>query len=132
MSSAPILVIISNQESRDLALELLDYAGYETVEAATAADGLRMVKQHLPRAIILDVFWLPDFDGLQLMRVLQGHAQTQPIPVIALAAKDDWHELEGAGFSGTVDNPIDMDAFSATIAQVVGEPKICECEREIG
>lgn len=130
MNSAPILVIINNKESRDLAVELLEYAGYETVEAATAADGLRMVKQHLPRAIILDVFWLPDFDGLQLMRVLQGHAQTQPIPVIALAAMDDWYELEGAGFSGNVDNPIDLDAFSTTIAQVVGDPKLCD--RELG
>lgn len=130
MNSAPILVIINNKESRDLAVELLEYAGYETVEAATAADGLRMVKQHLPRAIILDVFWLPDFDGLQLMRVLQGHAQTQPIPVIALAARDDWYELEGAGFSGNVDNPIDLDAFSTTISQVVGDPKLCD--RELG
>lgn len=126
MSSAPVLVIINNQDSRDMAVELLEYAGYETVEAATAADGLRMVKQHLPRAIVLDVFWLPDFDGLQLMRVLQGHAQTRPIPVIALAAKDDWYELEGAGFSGSVDNPIDLDAFSTTISQVVGEPRHCE------
>lgn len=130
MNSAPILVIINNKESRDLAVELLEYAGYETVEAATAADGLRMVKQHLPRAIILDVFWLPDFDGLQLMRVLQGHAQTRPIPVIALAARDDWYELEGAGFSGNVDNPIDLDAFSTTISQVVGDPTLCD--RELG
>lgn len=130
MNSAPILVIINNQDSRDMAVELLEYAGYEAVEAATAGDGLRLVRQHLPRAIVLDVFWLPDFDGLQLMRVLQGHAQTQSIPVIALAAKDDWYELEGAGFSGTVDNPIELDAFSSTIVQVVGEPSVCD--REIG
>ena len=115
-----------------MAVELLEYAGHATVEAGTAGDGLRLVREHLPRAIILDVFWLPDFDGLQLMRVLQGHAQTRAIPVIALAAQDDWYELEGAGFSGTVDSPIDLDAFSSTITQVVGDPNVCACEREIG
>lgn len=131
MDSAPILVIINDEATRKLAIELLDYAGFPTVEAGTAGDGLRLVRQHLPRAIILDVFWLPDFDGLQLMRVLQGHSQTQDIPVIALASQDDWYELEGAGFAANLDNPIDLDAFSATVTQVVGDPDVCD-ERETG
>ena len=121
MNNAPVLVIINDKGSRDLAVELLEYAGYPTVEAATAADGLRLARQHLPRAIVLDVFWLPDFDGLQLMRVLQGHSRTRPPPVIALASSDDWYELEGAGFAANIDNPIDLDVFSTTVAQVVGE-----------
>jgi len=131
MIPAPILVIIADNDSRNLAVEALDYAGYPTVEAGTAADGLRLVREHLPSAIVLDVFWLPDFDGLQLMRVLQGHTQTNTIPVVALASRADWDELEGAGFANMVDNPIDLDAFSAALIDAAGPVNMLP-ERETG
>jgi len=128
MNSAPVLVIIADEQSRNLAVEVLEYTGYPVVEAGTAADGLRLVREHLPRAIVLDVFWLPDFDGLQLMRVLQGHTQTCTIPVIALASSDDWYELEGSGFASTIDNPIDVETFSNTLSQIVGPVDLPEQE----
>lgn len=128
MNSAPVLAIIDNKDSRELAVELLEYAGFPVVEANTAANGLRMVRQHRPRAIIIDVFRLADFDGLQLMHVLHNHPETRSIPIIAMACREDWYELEGAGFAAIVDSPIELDGFSGAVASVIGSPQVAAQE----
>ena len=124
-----VLVIINDTANRNLAAEVLEYAGYQVVEASTAAEGLRMVRQHQPSTIVLDVFWLADFDGMQLMRVLHNHPETRHIPIIAFASKYDWDELNGAGFAALIDNPIDIDELSQVIKEVAGDVRIAARER---
>ena len=126
MTDSAILVIEHNNESRQLAVELLDYAGFAAIEAATAADGLRMIRKHMPCAIILDIA-LPDFDGLQLMAVLRGNRATRKIPVIAIAEITDSYEreeLEEAGFAGFVHKPVQIDGFIEVVSAVAG-PGVC-------
>ncbi len=126
MTDAPILVIEDNRKSRKLAMDLLEYGGYSAIGASTAASGLRMVRQHQPRAIIMDI-WLPDFDGLQLMQVLRGNRATRRIPVIAitaLSADYERDELEAAGFAAFLPKPIQVEGFLGTVSDIVGDPLI--------
>ena len=70
-------------KSRDLRA-----AGYAIIEARTGAEALRMVEQHKPAAVLLDV-QLPDIDGHEVCRYIK---RTWP-EVMVLMMFCDFHDL---------------------------------------
>ncbi len=55
--NAPSLVLIVEDNPRNLKLvrDLLDYAGYRTLEATTAEDGIELARSHRPDLVLIDV-----------------------------------------------------------------------------
>ncbi|MFN2508163.1 MAG: sigma-54-dependent transcriptional regulator [Chthoniobacterales bacterium] len=80
------ILIIDDERPILLTLEaLLGRHGYQPVTAATAAQGLRVLKSNSPALVLLDL-QLPDADGLQMLeQIKQEHSDTQ---VIILTAHD--------------------------------------------
>lgn len=108
-----VLVIDDNDRNRKLAADVLRVAGFRTLEAVTAAEGMALASEHLPDVILMDLR-LPDLDGVDAVRLLRSEPQTSRIPVVALTAlrldaRDDW--LSDAGFAGYVVKPFDIDEF---------------------
>jgi len=71
------ILIVDDEESFRLVLrEVLDELGYQSVEAANAAEGLRAFQIERPLAVLLDIH-LPDrsgFDVLREIRSISPHA----------------------------------------------------------
>lgn len=112
-----VLIVDDNQKNRKLAAAVLSAAGFETLGAGTAAEGLALAAEHLPDVVLMDLR-LPDMDGTQAARTLRNDEPTARIPVIAMSALSldaggDW--LEAAGFAGSVDKPIDVATFADEI-----------------
>ena len=84
MERGTILVVDDEPNIADLVELYLRREGYRVVKAGTGEDGLRAVRDHRPRLIVLDV-GLPDVDGLEVCRRLRT---TSAIPVIFLTARD--------------------------------------------
>ena len=66
-----VLVIDDNAMNRKLARDVLEAAGFRTVEAATAAEGIAQAAEHEPDVILLDLR-LPDMPGVEVARRLRG------------------------------------------------------------
>jgi two-component system, cell cycle response regulator DivK len=116
---SPLLVLIvdDNDRNRKLAADVLRYAGFRTLEAATATEAISLAAEHLPDVILMDLR-LPDLDGTQAVRILRAEQRTARIPVLAvtaasLDADEDW--LAEAGFAGYIRKPIDADAFPGLV-----------------
>ena len=60
--------------------------GYEVVEAATGAEGLRLTKDEKPDLLLIDLM-LPDVSGLEVCH--QVRKSGSGVPIIILAAKTD-------------------------------------------
>jgi two-component system cell cycle response regulator DivK len=108
-----VLIVDDNARNRKLAGDVLRLAGFRTLEAGTAAEGIALGSEHLPDVILMDLR-LPDLDGTEAARMLRAEPRTSRIPVVALTAlrldaRDDW--LLDAGFAGYVVKPIDIDTF---------------------
>jgi len=64
----------------------LEREGFQCLQAADGSTGLRLVREHHPDLLILDLM-LPGLDGLEVCRQLRRDAATMRLPVIMLTAK---------------------------------------------
>ena len=108
-----MLIVDDNNKNRRLAGDVLRAAGFRTLEAGTAAEGIAIATEHLPDVILMDL-QLPDMDGTDAARCLADQTRTARIPVVALSASTyAWNgdRLSAAGFDGYLQKPIDVRAF---------------------
>ena len=87
MSASPTTVLVIDDEPaiRRFLKATLDVQGWATVEAETAAEGLRMARHHRPDLVLLDL-GLPDRDGMDLIDELQALGEA---PILVLTARGD-------------------------------------------
>ena len=108
-----VLIVDDNDKNLKLARDVLRFAGFRTLEAASGTAGLSLAAAHRPDVILMDIR-LPDIDGVEaLVRLKDGEA-TAAIPVVALisfAMKGDRERLLAAGFDGYLEKPISVRAF---------------------
>jgi two-component system, cell cycle response regulator DivK len=112
-----ILIVEDNEQNLELVRDLLQYHGYETVEARNAADGLALAAERRPELILMDI-GLPDADGVSALDRLRADARTASIGVVAVTAfamTDDRQRLLRAGFDAYLEKPIDVRAFPGQV-----------------
>ena len=63
---------------------LLRNSGYETAEAATGAEALRLAKEFRPDLILLDVV-LPDIEGTEVCKTIKADSDLANIHVVLLS-----------------------------------------------
>lgn len=118
------LIVDDNDKNRRLARDVLSAAGFQTLEAATGAEGIALAVEHLPDVVLMDLR-LPDMDGTQAARKLEESERTVQIPVVAMSALsleggDDW--LRAAGFAGWIEKPIRIGTFPDQVRRYCAEP----------
>src|SRR5260370_24889955 len=79
-----IVVVDDEPNIAELVDLYLAREGFRVLKTGTGEAGLRAVKDHRPRLVVLDV-GLPDIDGLEVCKRLRATSQ---IPVILLTARD--------------------------------------------
>ena len=112
-----VLIVDDNETNRKLARDVLRAAGLRTIETASGRETLDLAAERRPDVILLDLR-LPDMDGVEVARRLQGEADTASIPVVALSAlrgADEGASLRTAGFAGYLEKPIDVGRFPAQV-----------------
>jgi PAS domain S-box-containing protein len=85
--------------------------------ATDGKQGLEMARALRPDLILLDIN-LPGIDGYEVKRLLESHAGTRAIPVIALSANAmprDMDKGQEAGFAGYLAKPIRIDVLREAI-----------------
>jgi len=113
-----VLVVEDNPRNLKLVRDVLDHAGYRTLAAETAEDGLELARAEHPGLILMDV-QLPGMNGLEALGRLRGDPGTADIPVLAVTAfamKQDRERFLAAGFDGYVEKPIDIRELPRRVA----------------
>ena len=108
-----VLIVDDNEKNLKLARDVLNAAGFRTLEAATGGAGIALAAEHLPDVVLMDLR-LPDMDGTTAARELSETTRTALIPVVALSAQpleghDDW--ILSAGFAGYLEKPFNVGEF---------------------
>ncbi len=110
MADELVLIVDDNEKNLRLARDVLRFAGFRTVEAASGGEGVSTAIEQLPDVILMDIR-LPDMDGTEAARQLKSDERTAQIPVVALtslAMKGDREWFLAAGFDGYLEKPISV------------------------
>lgn len=116
-----VLVIEDNPANMKLSAMLLERAGYATLRAWNAQDGLALAREHMPRLVLMDV-QLPGMDGLEATRLLKTDPATRDIQIVALTAlvmQEEQERIRAAGCDGYIAKPIDYKQFLAEVSRWV-------------
>ena len=125
MAGELILIVEDNEKNRKLMRDVLQFKGYQTVEAETAVEGIRLAQDSRPALILMDL-QLPGMNGIEALAQLRADTRTKPIPVIAVTASAMTHDRQrilAAGFDGYQTKPISVKEFVEVVRQVLDQPR---------
>ncbi len=122
--AARILVVDDGDENRELVKLVLTEAGLQVEEAENGQVGVdKALEQHYD--IVLMDIQMPVMDGYTATATLRRKGVNIPIYALtANAMKGVEKECEGAGFSGYLTKPVDVDALLQTLAEVLGGQRV--------
>jgi len=112
-----ILIVEDNEKNLKLVRDVLQVKGYETLEAGTAEEGLKIARARKPALILMDI-QLPGMSGIDALKALRAAPATAGIPVVAITAsvmQQDRQQIMSAGFNGFIEKPINLRSFLDTV-----------------
>jgi two-component system, cell cycle response regulator DivK len=112
-----ILIVEDNEKNLKLVRDVLQVKGYETLDAGTAEDGLKIAAERKPDLVLMDI-QLPGMNGIDALKALRANPATAAIPVVAITAsvmQQDRQQIMNAGFNGFIEKPINLRNFLDTV-----------------
>ena len=122
MAHELILIVDDHEPNRRLARDVLQFAGFRTLEAAGGIEGLALAVEHRPDLVLMDIR-MPDLNGSEAVRMLREDERTAAIPVVALTSstmKGDRERFLADGFDGYLEKPIRVREFPDQVRGHIG------------
>jgi CheY-like chemotaxis protein len=117
------LIVEDHADSRQLLHTILQHYGAHVFDAASAGEGLALLKSENVDVIVSDV-GMPEVDGYEFLRFLRrGEMAARNVPVIALSAYaglEDRQRALAAGFQAYATKPINPRELVDIIAGAAG------------
>jgi CheY-like chemotaxis protein len=117
------LLIIEDDENNLLLISrLLELGGYEYRAARTGEEGLEMVFETKPDAVLLDIA-LPGIQGTEVLKRLRAFEIYDDLPIIAVtssAMPGDREYLLAEGCTAYIEKPLDPEHFVAQLKAIIG------------
>jgi two-component system cell cycle response regulator DivK len=120
--TSTILIVEDNELNMKLFRDLLEAHGYDTLEAKNGKDALKLIRDHHPDLIIMDM-QLPEVSGLEVTRQIKNDDEIKTIPVVAVTAfamKGDEEKFRAGGCEAYIAKPISVTGFVETVKRFVG------------
>ncbi len=136
MVAKKILLVEDEEAIREMVVLSLSRAGFETEEAADAAEAEQKLADGLPDLILLD-WMLPGMSGIELARRLRREEYTREVPIIMLTARgeeDDKVRGLEAGVDDYLSKPFSPRELVARMkavmrrSQPIGESEVVEVD----
>ncbi|NTS33692.1 response regulator [Phyllobacterium sp. BT25] len=113
-----ILLVIEDDDTfaaivRDVSRDM----GFQSIVAGTAEEALRLAKQYLPSAIVLDV-GLPDQSGLAVLDRLKHDVKTRHIPIHVVSATDQVETAYSLGAVGFATKPVTREQLTQVLQKL--------------
>ena len=125
MADELILIVDDNAQNMRLARDVLQFAGFRTLEADGGAQGVALAVEHRPDLVLMDIR-MPDMSGDEALRVLKHDERTAQIPVVVLTSstmKGDRERFLSQGFDGYLEKPISVREFPEQVRSHLGRER---------
>jgi len=122
MSAASILVVDDEADIRGLVKEILSEEGYEVEVASNGAEARSLRQRQQPDLILLDI-WMPDVDGITLLREWSA-AASNGCPVVMMSGHGTVETAVEATRLGAIDyveKPLSLAKLLRTVRKALEE-----------
>lgn len=99
MTIQKVLVVDDSNTDLSNIQGIVSNAGYQVITATNGKEAIEAANNHKPDLIFLDVI-MPEVDGYETCRELNGGASTKQIPVVFVTSKSQkadkvWGQMQG-------------------------------------
>lgn len=115
-----ILIVEDNEKNRRLLRDVLQFHGFEVIEAVNGEEGIIMARAEKPDIILMDM-QMPVMDGFAAIRTLKSDPTLNQIKIVAVtsfAMTGDREKIIAAGADGYVSKPIDTRELPAMLKEL--------------
>jgi len=116
-----ILVVEDSPQNRMLLRDLLEFHGFEILEAADGEEGIAAARREMPDLILMDL-QMPVLDGFAAGKILKEDPATRHIKIVAVtsfAMVGDSERVLAAGFDEYISKPIDTRGLPALVKKLL-------------
>src|SRR6202163_65920 len=127
-----LLIVDDNELNRDMLARRLARKGYEIVQADSARELLRRVKEEAIDLVLLDIE-MPEISGLEALKTLRECYSSIELPIIMVTAKNQSDDIVKAldlGANDYLTKPIDFPVALARISTQLSLKSAQEALRE--
>ncbi len=97
-----ILVVDDEDETRQLIVQTLEFAGYKIIQAQNGEEGLERLDASNPKMILCDIS-MPIMDGYSFLKKLKEKHYFDNIPFVFLTSRGEKHEIRHGMYLGADD-----------------------------
>lgn len=119
-----MLVIDDEDHMRRLIRRQLERAGFEVLQASSAKEGLRILRESKPDAVTVDLM-MPDVGGLELLEEKNADPGIRDVPALVLTAVGWPEDLERAvqlGARAVLLKPFSQQELARAVEALVRRP----------
>ncbi len=119
-----ILVIDDEAEIRRSVRMILEYEGYEVLEASSGPDGVTMAERESPDLVFLDIK-MPGMDGLDALQRIKASNETLPVVIISgHGTVSTAVEATKAGAFDFIEKPLASERVLVTIRNALDQTRL--------
>jgi two-component system nitrogen regulation response regulator NtrX len=123
MTNARILVVDDENDIRELVREILTEEGYAVETAGNATEARSACGRQVPDLILLDI-WMPDTDGISLLREWQAQGLTAPVVMMSgHGTVETAVEATRLGAIDYIEKPLSLAKLLRTVERALDEGK---------
>ena len=115
-----VLTVDDSRTIRDMLRLALAGAGYRVVQAGDGVDGLAMLRDEVPDAIITDIN-MPRLDGFGFIEEVRRDPRFRATPILVLTTESDpamKDRARAAGATGWIVKPFNPEKLTASLRRV--------------
>ncbi len=118
---ALILVIDDSALARSTTRKILEQEGYKIIEASDGEEGLKMLFEHSPDCVLMDLL-MPGMSGKTVLEQLRSTDVHIPVIIITADIQDSVRDecLELGAFS-VINKPLLFESLLNTVKDALGE-----------
>lgn len=114
-----VLVVEDERDVAELVADVLEMEGFEA-KVASGAAALDEALTFRPDVVLLDLM-MPDVDGFEVARRLQGNPRTTDLPIIVMTAMHDAaRRARQVGANHFLAKPFDINELVRTVREAGG------------
>ncbi len=116
-----VCVIDDDADLREIYLLNLNRENFDAVLAKDGEEGIALIRQHVPDAIILDL-QMPKKNGFEVLAELGADPKLRNIPVVILSNADDQESFKKVG---------EFETHFYLVKALTSPPKVIKILREV-
>jgi CheY-like chemotaxis protein len=122
LSAATVLVVDDQADTREMLESFLSLFGMDVIQADCGEQAYARFLEHKPDIILSDL-WMPNGNGIELIRRVRAHAPADGglTPAISVSGGSTVHESLEAGYHYHFTKPVDPLVLLDAIRDFIGE-----------